>query len=283
MADSLVLTVDELRALRRVAALSLPRFVTAADSGAVAVDAAALRGLAARGLVRLTGRAAPDAVRVAESLTRLLAPFSAARLLAEIEVESGGRITHLACAAAADGSATLLTQRDIGLVSVERVQADVGQVLARRCRIDEVTESAGEVRFTVDAETQADADALALAGDGDAAIGTLTAAGVPRRTARSWITAVTGRRLAVAVRVARRLRDHPTGPYEAAELRWLVAGDGTAWRVEPGQTDPADAAAPAYDAEPPPVAVITTAGRTALGADLAGLVGRPTTREAASQ
>ena len=279
MADPLVLTVDELRALCRVAELSLPRFVTAADSGAVAVDTAALRGLAARGLVRLTGRATLDAIQVTETLTRLLAPCSAARLLAEIEIESSGRVTNFAGAAGVDRSVTLFTELGTGLVSVERVTTDVDQVLARHCRIAELTESAGGAGFAVDAEVQADADALALAGDEDAAVGTLTAGGVPEQIARAWIVAVTGRRLAVAVTAVRRSGG---GIVEAGELRWLVAGDGTAWRVESGATEAAEMPA-AYDVEPPSIAVITPVGRAVIAADLAALAGRPVTREVANQ
>jgi hypothetical protein len=252
--DSLLLTVDELHALCRVAELSLPRFVTAADSGEVAVDAAALRGLAARGLLELTGDEALDAVRVTDRLTRLLAPCSAARLLAEIEIESGGRLARLAITTKADRPVTLLTGLDAGLVEIECVNADVENVLTRLCRVDEVADSAAGEAFVVDAEAQADADAMAVEGDDEAAVDTLAAAGLPRRVARAWVAAVVGRRLAVFVRVARRF----TGSFEAAELRWLVAGDGTAWRVEPEDG----------------AAVITPVGRQTLGEDLTDLAGR---------
>ncbi|HEU5160084.1 MAG TPA: hypothetical protein VFU43_24010 [Streptosporangiaceae bacterium] len=257
-------TVDELRALRRVAEIELPRFVCEGDAGHVAVDAAALRGLAVRGLVTLE-----DGVRVGGELTRLLAPCSSARLLAEVELESAGRLTHIALAAGTE-RVTLLTERDAGLVSVERVDADPGEVLARVCRLDEVAEVGAGAGFTVAAEAHTEADGLVLDGALDAAARLLTEAGVQASSARAWVTAVAGRRYAASLSVARRRDDG--GPVEAGELRWLVAGDGTAWRVEPAEPP----LAPWPDLRPPEYAVITPAGRPELHRDLAALAAAET-------
>jgi hypothetical protein len=70
---------------------------------------------------------------------------------------------------------------------------------------------------------------------------------------------VLGRRYAVEVRAARNRGDGPAGPFEAAELRWVVAGDGTAWRVGAAPADRPGAPLPAggwADEEPTPRALV---------------------------
>jgi hypothetical protein len=87
----------------------------------------------------------------------------------------------------------------------------------------------------------------------------LTAAGASQAAARGWVAAVCTRRRAVAVSVARNLGDGPDGPFESGELRWLVAGDGTGWRVDPGEL---------------PMAVVRPAGADQLARGLDLLLGR---------
>lgn len=270
-------TIDELRAVRRLAEIELPHFVTAADAGHVAVDAAALRSLAVRGLVTLGEGTVLDGVRLRGELTRLLAPCSSPRLLAEVEMESAGRLTHVAVAAGPAGPAIRLTELPAGLVAIEEADADLGQLLAHVCRLDEVAEAGTGAGFTVSAETQSAADRLVLDGVPDAAVRLLTSAGVESDSAGGWVAAVAGRRYAASVSVARR---HEGGRVEAGELRWLVAGDGTAWRVAPvaaaksaAKSAAVPPAVPWPAIEGPEDAMITPCTRQALHDDLAALTG----------
>jgi hypothetical protein len=272
-------TIDELRAVRRLAEIELPHFVTAADAGHVAVDAAALRGLAVRGLVTLGDCTALGGVRIGGELTRLLGPCSSPRLLAEVEMECAGRLTHVAVAVGvavdADGPAIRLTELPAGLVAIEMADADPGQVLAQVCRLDEVAEPGTGAGFTVSAEAQPAADRLVLDGVPEAAVRLLMNAGVEAGPARAWVAAVAGRRYAASVSVARRRHEAgrvEAGRVEAGELRWLVAGDGTAWRVEPAAaTEPTTDPWPAI--EGPEYAMIAPCTRQALYDHLAALTG----------
>ena len=270
--SSALFTVDELRALRRVADVELPHFVSAGDTGHVAVDAAALRGLAVRGLVTLDRGTAIDGVKVDGELDRLLGPCSSPYVLAEVEMESAGRLTHIAVVVGMDRRATLLTELPAGLVSVECAGADVSRLLACVCRLDEVAETDIGVGFTVAAEAQLEADGLVLGGAPEAAVDLLMRAGIQASAARTWVAAVAGRRYAASVSVARRRRPEG-GAVEAGELRWLVAGDGTAWRVDPAEAGE-PSAAPWPDIQGPECAVITTSTRRALYRDLTALAGQ---------
>ncbi|TDD92507.1 hypothetical protein [Actinomadura rubrisoli] len=135
----MIVTIDELRALRRIAYLSLPSFVTAGDTGDLAVDAAAIRGLAARDLVALPEAEPLDGVRVAGGLRRLLGPCASPRTLAEIviEREPGGRTARYSVAAGDAPPVTLLTALPAGLGSVELLDTDAGTLLPRLCGLDE--------------------------------------------------------------------------------------------------------------------------------------------------
>jgi hypothetical protein len=235
MDEPVVFTVDELRALGRLMEICLPRFVTEDDEEDPCVDAAALRGMALRGLVTIDGSAD---VLLSRDLDTRLAPCTTANLLAEVEVEAGGVLSRCAVVARTGGPAALLTEGPAGLgagfVSLGPTEVPVPNLLAGLCGFDQVTGPAAGHRFTVDVDAHAAADELALEGDTDGAVSVLTGAGVPPARARAWVTAVCTRRRAVAVSVARNLGDGPDGPFESQELRWLAAGDGTAWLVEPG-------------------------------------------------
>lgn len=250
MAGSLVLTVDELRALSRLVEVSLPRFVTDGDPDEVRVDAAALRGMAARGLVTIQDAAELADVRLADELDRRLAPCATASLLAEVEVETGGTLARYAVVGWTGGPVARLTDRPAGygagFVALELADRPVSGVLAQLCGLDAVTGPGDGGAFTVDVDAHAEADELVLDGDREGAVAVLTAAGAPAAAARGWVAAVCARHRAVAVSVARNLGDGPDGPFESTELRWLVAGDGTGWRVDPGELSqavvrPADA------------------------------------------
>jgi hypothetical protein len=238
---TLVVSVDELRAVHRLTGLCLPRFVVADDEDDPRVDVAALRGLAARDLVVLSPECpdspgcpdtpgSPDGgVLLADPLVQLLAPSHVARRIVEIDVEASGVLDRHAVITGEAGTAVVVTEFDGGLVGLRRAKA--GEV-RRLCGVDEVTELGAAMSFTVCAVALREADELALRGAGPTAVEVLTAAGVGEQTALAWITAVRERTCAVAVAVARSCGDGgPDGPFEIDEMRWLVTGDGTAWRV----------------------------------------------------
>lgn len=263
MRPGLVVSLDELRAVHRLTGLCLPRFVVADDEEDPRVDAAALRGLAARGLVDLC----PDDVLVVDPLDRLLAPGRATRWIAEIDIETPGGLDRHAVIAGAAGTAVVATQLAGGLVSLRPSVADLPAEVRRLCRLDEVSAPASATGFTVAVETHRHADELVLSGAATAATEVLTAAGVAEPAARTWITAVCGRRCAVAVAVARSYG--PDGPFEVGEVCWLVAGDGTAWRVT--ADEPPEHARPEHDWESSPddaLSVLTPATGDELRAAL---------------
>ncbi|MGH3915219.1 MAG: hypothetical protein ACRDTC_17705 [Pseudonocardiaceae bacterium] len=259
--SSLVVSLDELRAVHRLTGACLPRFVVADDEEDPRVDAAAVRGLAARELVDLR----PDqGVLLADPLARLLAPCHAARWIAEIDIEVSRAWDRHAVIVGASGTAVVATELAGGLVSLRLTETDPLNEMRELCRLDEVSDEitapAAATGLAVPAEAHRRADELLLRGAATAATAVLTAAGVPAPTAQSWITAVSGRRCAVAVTVARNHGDGPDGPFEVDEVRWLVAGDGTAWRVRADEP-------PEHDGDPSPgdaLSVLTPAGRGEL-------------------
>jgi hypothetical protein len=202
----LTVTVDELRAVAALADVVLPRFVTADDDSDPRVDAAALRGLAARALVTLD-----QEVRLGAELSRLCGrPDS----VVELEVEDGGAL--LRCAVV---GATVFLEQQAGLVRLEPAGSAL-DLVNRLGRLDQIAEP-GPHCFTVPTKRYLAADDLLLAGDPEAAVATLGRPG-----ADAWIEAVRTRRHSVSVAAAR--------GHLAVELCWLVAGDGTAWRVTTG-------------------------------------------------
>lgn len=249
----LVLTVDELRGLDRwLTDLSLPWFVTAGDVPDLRVDAAALRGLAARDLAVLhpPGGAGPaddpggnpdgNATRItlAPPLARRLAPCRGATLLAEVDVEAAGAIARYAVLARADAAATVLTELPGGLVRLAAADAAPEETVRRLCGLavpqldtgpDATASVATAAGFSVAAATYAAADDRMLAGDPDVAVTVLVAGGAPEPAARTWVAAVRDRRRAVALRAA--VRPGGTGQVHGGELRWLVAADGVLWRI----------------------------------------------------
>lgn len=177
------------------------------------------------------GMGSPSYRVVADPLARLMAPCHVARRIAEIDIEASGVLDRHAVIACATGTALVATELPGGLVSLRLTEADLLGEVSGLCRVDEITAPAATTGFTVSAEAHRHADELVLRGAATAATAVLTAAGVPEPAARAWITAVRGHRCAVAVTVARNDGDGPDGPFEVGEVRWLVAGDGTAWRV----------------------------------------------------
>jgi hypothetical protein len=263
----LVLTVDELRAMSRSARFPLPGFVAAGDAGDARVDAAAVRGLAVRGLVTIS----PDQIEVHHDLDRRLAPFATANQLVEVELETAGHRLRQLVAGTADRPAGVLTAPaagyGTGFVTLDAVSGSWPAVVEELCRLGEVTGPAGAAGFTVDADVQAESDEFALAADRDRAASALAGAGVPAASAAAWVDAVCTRRCAVAVSVVRSLGGGTDAPVELRELRWLAAGDGTAWHIAPGMPT----AGPDPDGHPA-TAVVTPAGPEDLAAGLVDLL-----------
>ncbi|MEV0567532.1 hypothetical protein [Dactylosporangium sp. NPDC050588] len=210
----LTLTLDELRALARLAGYWLPADVTDDDDADMRIDLAAVRGLAARGL--LPGE---------EPLAGALEPLTGPRTAVEIDADEAG--TRRWYAASGDTSTTVLAGRHDGLVDVGLLDGSPAAVVPRLLLLpDAHVDTTG---FDVDADALAEADELVAAGADGAALDVLRRAGVPAGPATRWLRAITGRRFAAAVRVAH--HDAATGRFVADELRWLVAGDGTGWQV----------------------------------------------------
>ncbi|MGH3717232.1 MAG: hypothetical protein ACRDT4_27785 [Micromonosporaceae bacterium] len=299
----LILTVDELRALRRALGLRLPRFVTDDDSAELRIDVVALRGLAARDLVELTEPPAVGAgpagnLLLSEHLAGYLARCATSSLLAELVLEYAGELRH--CAVLGDAPSSggdagahprpgahpssggdagahpspepdtarglVMTRQLGGLVSLVPDELPVPESVARLCGVDRLSGVPTGKGFTVDAEAHAEADELALAGDPSGAVDVLGGAGAPRDAAQGWIEAVRRRRGAFAVTV------HDGGG--AGELRWLVGPNGTAWRVE--VADGGRVGGGGWeDEEPRPMSVITPVPGSVLRGALAALFTKP--------
>lgn len=239
----LILTVDELRATARVEDLVLPAFVTDDDPVDEQIDLVALRGLVARGLVALAGREADDGIRLDDELVALLGPTRGARVLVEVDEEQGGGAPSTWAALGGDaGPTTLFVEHGPGLVAVELSPERVAEMVARRCPLDDVVDEPVGTGFTVALDAQATADEAVVDGDPDQGRQILIAAGVPPDLTEAWIEAVTGRRRATAVQLARNIGADSDGPFEATELHWLVTAEGTAWLLSSDLTDlePAD-------------------------------------------
>jgi hypothetical protein len=227
-----VLSVDELRALGRVADVVVPAFVEDDDPADPIVDLAAVRGLMARGLVAASGAAPGDAVRLDDDLAAVLAPARSGRVLAEVDDEIGATGARTWAAVGDDtGASTVVVGHGPGLVTVELCSDAVPAVVAARCGVDEVAAEPEPEGFSVALGAQIAADEAVLDGDLDGAVAALGDAGVLVTSARRWVDVVATRSRAVGVQIARNLGAGPDGPFEAAEVHWLVAADGTAWQL----------------------------------------------------
>lgn len=223
-ATRLVLTADELRALARLVGYWLPADVTDDDDADMRIDLAAVRGLAARGLV-------PGD----EPLAGVLEPLAAPRTVVEIDADEAG--VRRWYAAAGDSSTTVLAGRVDGLVDAELLDESPAVAVPRVVLLPRAHARAADCGFDVDADAFAEADDLVVSGEDGPAFDVLRDAGVPAGPAAAWLRAITGRRFAAAVRVAhhdaRGGHDATTSRFVGDELRWLVAGDGTVWQVTP--------------------------------------------------
>ena len=224
----LVVSVDELRAICRVTDAVLPAFVTDDDAKIEAVDIAALRGLAARGLVALTD---DEDLWIADDVLAALSPTRDARLLVEIDEDTGFESRTWAALGGDAGPTTVMAEYGPGLVTMEAVPMAVAEVVAERCGLAGVRAEVEYLGFTVPrAAHEAMGDLLDEGATGMAAE-PLLAAGAPADAAVSFVEALVARRRAMAVQVARNVGTGDEGPFEAAEVRWVEGPDGTAWQL----------------------------------------------------
>jgi hypothetical protein len=248
---SLVLSVDELQAGARLAGVPVPPMAADDDPDDPRVDLAALRGLAARGLVAGLADADPEPSGL---LSAVLAALDEPDWLLDVEIDvdlapdrsphqpgngrslPGSRQHRRWNSLCGPGGAASVTALLGGLVHVDLdAVPDSAAELAVRCGLPDVgagrvapAPGSGSDGFEVKAAAHVEADALALAGELDAAVAALVAAGVPSGAASGWVAAVATYRSAAAVRLARRIGG---GAVEERELRWLVGGDDRVWRI----------------------------------------------------
>ncbi len=240
----LALTSDELRAIARSTGAALSSLLQEDEDEADAplADAVALRSLAARGLVSISGEPTEaGAVRLSAWARQLLAPMLSPDVLVEVEADRAGTPfveRHVVCVA---GSRTLVLS-EADEVDVWRVLEGTGGLASTLVTVVNLPETssdegAGSGRcLTVPAPAhQAADDALEEGGD---AVAVLVAAGADPEAATAWIAAVTGRICSVELRAARLL---PDDVIDAAELRLLSAGPLGTWLIDlRGPDDDAD-------------------------------------------
>lgn len=256
---SLVVSVDELRAAVRLAGVPVPPAAGDDDPDDPRVDLAALRGLAARGLIVGLSEGDPEPAGV---LATALAAFDEPDWILDVELDELDRRRESGDGRWPDGhrehrrwnsyngphgaaSAMVLLG---GLMQVDLDGVPDSAVdLAARCGLPEesgrpAAEGQGDLPdasvgggtgepdgFEVTTAAHVEADALALAGELAAATAALAEGGARRGPASRWVEAVASHRSAVAVRVARRVADLAI---EERELRWLVGGDHRVWQVD---------------------------------------------------
>lgn len=224
-----VLSVDELRALCRSTDLVLPVKVTEGDEHVEAVDRVALRGLAARDLIDLTGNATGFVVR--GDLSGALAPCHDARVVAEVDHDEGGDLTSWSVIGSDLAPSTVVAERSPGVVIVALEPADVAHIVVARCQATEVAVQSAGAGFTVPAATHQSANDAIDDGEQESAIDVLVGAGAAPDAATAFVHAVRHRRGAVAVKVARKVGVGDDGPFEAGEVRWIVGPAGETWRL----------------------------------------------------
>lgn len=183
-----VLSVEEIRAVARYADLTAPGCATRADPEDPRIDAAALRGLAARGLFVLEP-STPAAECLSAELSALLHPCQEAGLAAEVVRHDPSGVDQVDVVGGP--AATLFRPLSWGLVSVTRRDVDVLDVVAGLCRVDDLVEPAAAdpvLRVGHDAYGRS-ADLLEVDAPDDA-IDVLVRAGAPLAAAHAWARAV---------------------------------------------------------------------------------------------
>lgn len=236
LVDALVVTVDEVRALARLDGGSLPAALADDAEPDPRVDAAALRGLAARGLAAVettTGDGRPAAgVVPALALCALMAILDEAVAVVEIDLDEAGEDRRAVVAGGPAGVAALV-EGPAGLWRVVDGDdvVDVVATLAGPVLVgaDPVGPHPAGGGFSCPAAAHVAADDRLATGDAEGAESILVGAGVATEAATAWTAAVAGRRAAVAVHAA-----HADGPgrWRLDELRVVIGPDGRRWRLD---------------------------------------------------
>jgi hypothetical protein len=219
-----LLSGDEFRALHRLLGSWLPGFLVPGDEADPFVDAVAVRGLAAREFVALTG---DEEARLLPPLAGFACAFTDAVIAAEIVTEDAESAFSLG----ASGTQAVLEYLPYGLVRCTPLDPahKPSEAVAELAGLGKVTGPAPGGEWAVGEEAYAACDELALAGDEESAVTTLIMAGVAAQTAKAWVTALSRHTAAAAVTAVR--REQHSGRLEAAEVRWLLDEAGGAWRI----------------------------------------------------
>jgi len=234
----MVMSVDELRAASRLVGAGMPPLLAEGDPDDPLVDLAALRGLAARGLVVGLEAADPEpAGDLADALAVLDDMVALVELERELGAAAAGAGERWTLARGRTGT-VVLRLRTGGLADVDLDVSDPGSVVVDGCALDDLETPPATVPlpWSVDSDALETAEDLILDGDQSGAAAVLMAAGAPEAAAAHWVRAVRQRRGGASVTVARLLGD-PEGAVEIRDVRWLVDGDGLGWRVDSGETE----------------------------------------------
>jgi len=237
---SMVVSIDELRAASRLVGANMPPLLAGGDPDDTRVDLAALRGLAARGLV--VGLEAGDPEPVGD-LADTLAALDDMVALAEVErdlgAETGGTGERWAVARGRTGT-VVLRLRAGGLLDVTMDLADPGSAIVDGCALGDLEARTAVIPepWSVDSEALDTAEEMIMEGEGDRAATILVSAGAQTECAERWVRAVEQRRGGASVTVARLLSD-ADGAVEVRDVRWLVDGNGLGWRVDGGDSETA--------------------------------------------
>ncbi len=233
MTRSMVVSVDELRAASRLVGAGMPPLLAEGDPDDPRVDLAALRGLAARGLVVGMEDGDPEPVGdLGDTLAALDDLLGLAEAARDMGAGANGAGERWAVARGRTATVTLRL-RTGGLVDVDIDVEDPGSVIVDGCALDDLETTSAVVAppWSVDSDALETAEDLIEGGEGSRAATVLESAGVPDAAAGHWVRAVEQRRGATSVTVARLLGD-PDDAVEVRDVRWLVDGDGLGWRVD---------------------------------------------------
>jgi hypothetical protein len=234
----MVVSVDELRAASRLLGAHMPPFLAEGDPDDTRVDLAALRGLAARGLVVGLEVGGPEPVGdLADALAALDDMVALAEVVRDLGAEGGGAAERSAVARGRTAT-VVLHHRAGGLVDVTMDVADPGSVIVERCALGDLgaQRTVTPEPWSVDSDALERAEDLIMDGEGGSAATVLVSAGAPAESAGHWVRAVEQRRGGASVTVARLLGD-PDDAVEVRDVRWLVDGDGLGWRVDGGDSE----------------------------------------------
>jgi len=235
---SLVVSVDELRAAGRLVGAGMPPILAEGDPDDPRVDLAALRGLAARGLMSGLEDGDPEPTgELAEVLAALDDLVALAEVARDRGAENGGAGERRAVARGRTGTVAIQL-RGGGLVDVTMDVVDPAALIVDGCALGDIEAPPPVVPlpWSVDGDTLETAEDLILGGEGSRAVAVLASAGVPDDAAGHWVRAVEQRRGGASVTVARLLGD-PEDAVEVRDIRWLVDGDGLGWRVDSGEME----------------------------------------------